>query len=259
MLTDNFQWLSTPCTYVEFELSSLDGKEHKAGIYFDVGTDWCVDNEKQTVQWERQTSSAGLTLLKAGSTEQPILEKAGDNLRIDWGYLYVAVLQNRTQKLCLQTQNNIEQLSQKFTIPDEDDKSSSCVVGDNPIVLATLFSFAIPTQGAQSKYLVVGYDDIYSIEFMNEKLRPWYWKEYGDNFTSLLDKVYSEYSMLKQKCEDWDQFLLAELAQRVSTEYAALVGLTYRHVFCSGKIVVGKDNTPWFFHKECFSMDVLQP
>jgi len=254
MLTEDFRWLSTPCTYVEFELSSLDGKEHKAGIYFDIGTDWCVDKEKQAVQWERLNSSAGLTLLKAGSTEQPILEKAGDNLRIDWGYLYVACPTEQDTKTVLADRKTIlSNLSKKFTLPDSDDKNSNREVGDNPVALATLLSFAISPQGAQSKYLVVGYDDIYSIEFMNERLRPWYWKEYGDNFTSLLDKVYSDYSILKQKCEDWDQFLLAESAQIVSTEYAALVGLTYRHVFGSGKIVVGKDNTPWFFHKECFS------
>lgn len=257
MLTEDFRWLSVPCTFVEFELVSMDGKEHTTTMYFDIGTDWCVNVEKQVVQWERLKSPGGLVLLKAGTVEQPILEKSGDNIRIDWGYVYLAYQMSgtsqTTQMSIVERNIAIETFSKSAVLSDKDDAGSPRAVEDRPVALALAIPFHIPSQGSKSKYIVVAYDDIYSIEFMHEKLRPWYWKEYGDNFASLLDTVYQEYSAIKQKCEEWDTFLLNEAIKTAGPEFSALIGLTYRHVFGSGKIVVGKDNTPWFFHKECFS------
>ncbi|MGC8739541.1 MAG: glutaminase domain-containing protein [Candidatus Hydrogenedens sp.] len=257
MLTEDFRWLSTPCTYVEFELVSTDGGEHNAIVYFDIGTDWCVNVEKQIVKWERLNSPAGLILLKAGTVDQPILEKSGDNIRIDWGYVYLVCSTSSAnptgQTVLAERKTTVDTFVQGGLLPDKDDTGFPRAVEDKPVALAVTIPFHVSSQGGESKYVIVAYDDIYSIEFMHEKLRPWYWKEYGDNFVSLLDTVYQEYPGLKQKCEEWDTFLLNEAMQKFGLEYSALVGLTYRHVLGSGKIVVGKDNTPWFFHKECFS------
>ncbi len=254
MVTEDFRWLSSPCTYVEFELVSVDGKEHSAVVYFDIGLDWCVNVEKQVVQWERLKSPEGLTLLKAGTVEQPVLEKAGDNIRIDWGYMYLTCpAHGNVQTVIVERKVAVEDFLKSAKLPDSDDQNSPRAVEDRPVAFVVTIPVQVPSQGKKSEYVVVAYDDVYSIEFMQEKLRPWYWKEYGDNFARLLDTVYKEYEQIKQKCEDWDFFLLNEAKRIAGEEFSALVGLTYRHVFGSGKIVVGKDDTPWFFHKECFS------
>ena len=48
-----------------------------------------VNTPEQAVETARYQLD-GQTALRMGSKEQPILGKRGDDLRIDWGYLYLA-------------------------------------------------------------------------------------------------------------------------------------------------------------------------
>jgi len=58
-------------------------------IYFEPTPQWAVNDESQPVTFEK-IEKEGLTFLKTGTVEQPVLQKRGDDLRIDWGYFYLA-------------------------------------------------------------------------------------------------------------------------------------------------------------------------
>src|SRR5580704_8350068 len=88
-LPDSLDVLSRPLTYVEWQFSAADGAEHDVAVYFDAGSDLVVNTPDQPVTWARYQSD-GQPLLRMGSREQPVLAKRGDDLRIDWGYLYLA-------------------------------------------------------------------------------------------------------------------------------------------------------------------------
>ena len=88
-LPDDLDVLSRPLTYLEWSIVSADGKEHEASVYFDAGPDLVVNVSEQAVEAARYQVD-GQTVLRMGSKEQAILGKRGDDLRIDWGYLYLA-------------------------------------------------------------------------------------------------------------------------------------------------------------------------
>jgi hypothetical protein len=88
-LSDDLDVLSRPLTYIEWALSSIDGKEHEAAVYFDAGSDLVVNTADQPV-WSARFQLDGEPVLRMGSREQAVLAKSGDDLRIDWGYLYLA-------------------------------------------------------------------------------------------------------------------------------------------------------------------------
>ena len=90
-LPQDLDILSRPASYITWEVQSADGRVHAVEVYFDASSDLVVNSLDQPAVWSR-SELGGLKVLRIGSQEQPILEKHGDDLRIDWGYLYIAAL-----------------------------------------------------------------------------------------------------------------------------------------------------------------------
>jgi hypothetical protein len=89
-LLDDLDVLSRPVTYLRWDVTSTDGKTHELSIYLDADPLLGVDNPNQQVIWSRARVRS-LTVLSAGSRDQRVLERSGDDLRIDWGYFHLAV------------------------------------------------------------------------------------------------------------------------------------------------------------------------
>ncbi|MCA9170942.1 MAG: DUF5127 domain-containing protein, partial [Planctomycetales bacterium] len=86
---ESMEWLSWPITYVTYTVKSTDGKPHQVAVEFAANQEIAVDDPSQPTVW---TTSAieGLSAQRVGSATQTVLNRSGDDLRIDWGYLYVA-------------------------------------------------------------------------------------------------------------------------------------------------------------------------
>src|SRR5258708_18610754 len=89
LLLHELEVLSWPVTYLTWSVRSVDGKNHAAQVYFDGSSEVAVNTSDQPVNWSRLQTN-GLRALRMGSREQPMLQKSGYNVRIDWGYFYVA-------------------------------------------------------------------------------------------------------------------------------------------------------------------------
>ena len=88
-LPDDLEVLSRPLTYLEWSVASTDGAEHAVAVFLDAGAELVTNTADQPVTWSRFVLD-GQPVLRMGSREQPMLAKRGDDLRIDWGYLYLA-------------------------------------------------------------------------------------------------------------------------------------------------------------------------
>ena len=70
-------------------------------------------------------SAMNLLILKGGTKEQPILQKKGDDLRIDWGYLYVAGSKNEGPRLEAQLEKTAIQTFTRQSLAEKQDTSTS--------------------------------------------------------------------------------------------------------------------------------------
>jgi Domain of unknown function (DUF5127)/Domain of unknown function (DUF4964) len=90
LLLKDLDILSRPVSYITYLVKSNDGNIHDVEVYFGASTNIATNTPAQEVVAQKY-NSAQLNILKAGTKEQPVLQKKGDDLRIDWGYMYVAV------------------------------------------------------------------------------------------------------------------------------------------------------------------------
>ncbi len=90
LLIKDLDILSRPVSYITYSVKSNDGNTHDVQIYLGASTNIAVNTPEQEVVATAYSGSQ-LNILKAGTIAQPVLQKKGDDLRIDWGYMYVAV------------------------------------------------------------------------------------------------------------------------------------------------------------------------
>ncbi len=81
--------LSRPITYLTYTLKATDGRQHAVKLLVTASAELTVNVPEQPVTATVE-KMGDLVALKLGSREQPVLETKGDDLRIDWGYLYLA-------------------------------------------------------------------------------------------------------------------------------------------------------------------------
>ena len=90
-ISNDMDLISRPLTYLTWDVKSLDGKEHEISIYDSTSSELAVYRQDQKVVGS-QPRIAGLSVLQIGTADQPVLQKRGDNMRIDWGYIYTAAV-----------------------------------------------------------------------------------------------------------------------------------------------------------------------
>jgi hypothetical protein len=244
--------LSRPVSYLTWTLQSTDGQPHQIEIYFDAGSEISVNTRDQPVVSSRFRIN-GQDVLRVGTRQQGMLEKSGDDLRIDWGYLYSVAPAAVGASQVLATRPEAQQaFVASGHLTESDDVRSFQRYAQPTPVLAHAFAFPLDGHKLESRYLVLAYDDEFSVEYFNRRLRP-YWRRNGDGVAELLGWALRDYEKLQERCARFDQSLMADLKAAGGEEYSRLCSLAYRQAIAAHKLVADTDGTPLFFSKENFS------
>jgi hypothetical protein len=239
---------SRPVTYLTWTMQATDGKEHEVFVASSFSAEITVNTPTQEVQSSHEVLG-GLAVVKIGSQEQAILGKRGDDLRIDWGYLYAGAPRSENPTFGYRPGGREQPSRGKASeawgeFGFELDKK----VGAKPV----------------SRWLMLAYDDEYSIQYFKKNLRP-YWRRNGDDAAALLKKAAAEYESLKKRCEKFDTELMAALTKAGGEKYARMCALAYRECYAANKVVADDNGQPLMFPKENFSngcigtVDVIYP
>jgi len=238
LLMDRLEVMTRPVSYVFYEITPKE-EGHTFEFYLDASCELAGDPVGQSY-------SVGFDKNRAwvGNAEQKVLNRDGDDVRIDWGYLHmvhenatVAVGRRRTDMF-----SGRGLLARKLAMDPRFD-----VPFDKHPILYT-------TSEKLSDVIVIAYDDIKAIKYYDRHIDAYYKKFYGD-FDSMLAIAVKEAAALRAECEAFDAKLNADMTA-VTPEYAKIGALAYRQAIAAHK-VVEIDGKLMFLSKENFSNGCL--
>ena len=270
LLLDDLELTSRPASYIDFVVTPTDGQPHDVQLYFDVSGEWCVNTPDQKVRWNRLNASlpggGGVQALRIGTEEQKVLGRKGDDVRIDWGHLYLAVKDrgpnNPSQaKLAAGEDRAVRSAFMKTGgLPEKDDAEMPRAANDRWPVLATVSDLGKVGTDGQARGVILGYDDVKSVEFFGQPLVAWWRRDvkgddpFGtDPAAHMLARAEKERGDILIRRAQFDEKAMEDWRKVGGEEYARLLALTYRQAIAAHKLVAGPDGKPLFFSKENFS------
>jgi hypothetical protein len=253
LLANDLDLLSRPVNYLTWQAKSTDSKDHSVQVYIEVTPEWAVNTIGQSITSDRFTDD-GITYLKTGTIEQPVLQKRGDDLRIDWGYLYLA---GKTEKAVTMSVGDPEILKDEFIkkgrLSANIDKTLPEKMYRKMTALSMVNDMGMVGTKTASGYVMIGYDDISSITYFGENLGA-YWKKGGKvNILQAFRMAADEYQPVMDKCSAFNKELMSDATAAGGSKYAGLCALAYRQSVAAHKLATGKDGELLFFSKENFS------
>lgn len=255
LLLDDLSLLSRPASYIQATVSSLDGLAHEVQLYIDVTGEWCVDTSDQPVIWGEEQSGE-CRLLYMQHAQQQILNRSGDDLRIDWGRFYLAVQGEGEQ---VQTGFAAESVRKHFARSGQVDFTSelaqphpAAAATCTPVMASLWNCGSLPPEGHVSQLIVLAYDDEYSIEYFGDRLQA-LWKKGGVDAATMIAAAFAEYPAILERCTEFGRDLLAQATASGGAKYAELLVLAYRQAIAAHKLVEDTEGKLLFMSKECYS------
>ncbi len=259
---DDMNLLSRPVTYLTWSAHSTDGASHQVSAFLSANAEIATSYSGQPAAFSRQQTQ-GATVLSVGTQGQNVLNRSGDDLRIDWGYFHIAVPMDEAASTVFSSRT-AQSFAADGMLPFTDDIDGPAAGQKGVSEMAVMLPLgAVGTQPV-SKFVMLSYTESFAMEYLNRRVRP-YWQRDGKTVSAMLTEAQNDYAKLDARGVQFDQQLTQDLTKTAGEHYAWLCTLAYRQSIAAHKLVADVDGTPMLFAKENFSngdtatVDVLYP
>lgn len=243
-IIDDYELLSSPINYISYQVRSNDGKTHNVQFFLGASPLIAVNKASQPIETTLELKK-GITYMKTGTVEQPILAKKGDHICIDWGYLYIP---NVNGDVAIGKEDVVKTLFAKTgTLPASEHKIVSRKLSQMP-TLAYVHNFGIVE--SDRSFALIGYDEIEDIQYMYKRYKG-YWAHDGKiSIHDMFERLAREYNTIMARCRQQDKTIYDDGLAAGGVKYAELLSGTYRHVNAAHKLFKDDEGNLLFFSKE---------
>jgi Domain of unknown function (DUF5127)/Domain of unknown function (DUF4964) len=166
LLLNDLDLISRPVSYMNVKIKSNDENTHETNLCIATSTNLVRNSSAQTVsaKWYDKDQ---LSILKSGTLDQPVLKKKGDDLRIDWGYLYIAT----PSGIGIQSASESAGALKRFLTTG---KSYDKIASGDFQTLNNDFYYKNLDKNPVEYRILFAYDDVNSVQYFGENLKAWW-------------------------------------------------------------------------------------
>lgn len=244
MLIDDLDLISTPINYVSYQVTSTDGQKHDVQFYLGTSAQLTVHEMGQPTL-SGTTKVNGIDYLKAGSEEQPILERTGDMVAIDWGYLYIPAINGEISVAsALDTERTFVNTGKLPACATSDIRSTNR--GNMPTMA---FVNDLGSVSEARSFMMVGYDEVYDIQYMQKNYKAYYARD-GKTIFEAFEEFRDNYSDIMERCRALDKTIYDDALAAGNVKYAEQLAANYRLVMAAHKLFRDDTGKTLYFSKE---------
>lgn len=221
LFPDDLYMMSRPVSYMRVSYSANDNNKHTVSVSVTASEELCIDKKNAMECSFEKINSGSLSIGKIGSVDQNVLSRSGDDLRIDWGYFYLAV--NASGKITEENDNGMKNIKAEISLTESKDE-----------------------------IILFAYDDIKCINYFGNEVEA-YWKNSGKTILEVINEAYEDCENTYEKCVRFSVHLEAVAELSGGEYYSDLLDLSFRQVIAAHKLATDNDGNVIFISKECFS------
>jgi len=169
LLPNDLKIMSRPVSYMHAEVSTPENFTGRIELRLYVHDDICLDHPGESPTTGEHVNLDNAVCARMGNSIQNVLSKAGDDVRINWGYFYLAV-NRKDAEILVHSENG-----------------------------STILEARIPMGTVRNPDTLVlfAYDDIYSIQYYGKNLKG-YWTLESESVETIIRRAIAEYAAGQQ-------------------------------------------------------------
>ena len=261
LLPDALPTLSRPVSFVDVRAESADGRPHEVVARLSASEQFCLDKAGDApVSTRRERYAPGVSGMSIGSAAPRVLERAGDNLRIEWGRLHLAAASADAKARSFR-EKDVEFLCRSL----DEQQRDRCGLGWSRTTFREkadlrFVSVEAPVACPAAKaargggtLFLLAYDDAgASVEYFGRRLRS-LWNADGATIRSAVAEAAATHDADLRRCDAWERRMAADARKAGGADYAALLAPAYRQAVAAHKLVVDDHGEMLWISKENFS------
>ena len=244
MLIDDLDMISTPINYISYQVKSTDGKKHDVQFYLGTSAQLTVHEMGQPTLSDI-TKVNGTDYLRAGSEAQPVLERTGDMVAIDWGYLYIPAINGEIAVADPLTTQRTFVTTGKLPASEKE-----AVRSTNRSTMPTLaFMNDLGSIDEARDFMMIGYDEVWDMQYMHKNYKAYYARD-GKTIFQAFEEFRDNYANNMERCRALDKKIYDDALAAGNVKYAEQLAANYRLVMAAHKLFRDDTGKTLYFSKE---------